>query len=118
MTNLTISPKNESIAEPIVDFMLTAFDQYGVPFGYFVENERYLKTVDCDHQGLNNQYKIKHGALMNAGPLFATDEIDNFYWIAESPARDEPQIIQFYMSLALPDRKFWVKRKVGQILVV
>ena len=58
ITNLTILPKNHSTAEPMVEFMLTAFDQYGVPFGHFIENQRYLKTVNCENQGLKKQYTL------------------------------------------------------------
>merc|ERR1711879_733451 len=41
IANITHQSNNETAEiEPIVEFVLTGFDQYGVVFGYFTENER------------------------------------------------------------------------------
>ena len=110
--NVSLVAKNESTAEPIIGFMMTAYDQYGFNFGRFVEDQKYLLSVSCETLGVTN----RHSALMNSGPLL-TKEI-NVQWVAESKFVDEPQRISFYLTLILPDNTVWMKKNVGKIQVV
>ena len=110
--NVSLAAKNESTAEPIIGFMMTAYDQYGFNFGRFVEDQKYLLSVSCETLGVTN----RHSALMNSGPLL-TKEI-NVQWVAESKFVDEPQRISFYLTLILPDNTVWMKKNVGKIQVV
>ena len=110
--NVSLAAKNESTAEPIIGFMMTAYDQYGFNFGRFVEDQKYLLSVSCETLGITN----RHSALMNSGPLL-TKEI-NVQWVAESKFVDEPQRINFYLTLILPDNTVWMKKNVGKIQVV
>ena len=110
--NVSLVAKNESTAEPIIGFMMTAYDQYGFNFGRFVEDQKYLLSVSCETLGVTN----RHSALMNSGPLL-TKEI-NVQWVAESKFVDEPQSINFYLTLILPDNTVWMKKSVGKIQVV
>ena len=110
--NVSLVAKNESTAEPIIGFMMTAYDQYGFNFGRFVEDQKYLLSVSCETLGVTN----RHSALMNSGPLL-TKEI-NVQWVAESKFVDEPQRISFYLTLILPDNTVWMKKSVGKIQVV
>ena len=110
--NVSLVAKNESTAEPIIGFMMTAYDQYGFNFGRFVEDQKYLLSVSCETLGVTN----RHSALMNSGPLL-TKEI-NVQWVAESKFVDEPQRINFYLTLILPDNTVWMKKNVGKIQVV
>ena len=110
--NVSLVAKNESTAEPIIGFMMTAYDQYGFNFGRFVEDQKYLLSVSCETLGVTN----RHSALMNSGPLL-TKEI-NVQWVAESKFVDEPQRISFYLTLILPGNTVWMKKNVGKIQVV
>ena len=110
--NVSLVAKNESTTEPIIGFMMTAYDQYGFNFGRFVEDQKYLLSVSCETLGVTN----RHSALMNSGPLL-TKEI-NVQWVAESKFVDEPQRISFYLTLILPDNTVWMKKSVGKIQVV
>ena len=60
--NVSLVAKNESTAEPIIGFMMTAYDQYGFNFGRFVEDQKYLLSVSCETLGITN----RHSALMNS----------------------------------------------------
>ena len=110
--NVSLVAKNESTTEPIIGFMMTAYDQYGFNFGRFVEDQKYLLSVSCETLGITN----RHSALMNSGPLL-TKEI-NVQWVAESKFVDEPQRINFYLTLILPGNTVWMKKSVGKIQVV
>ena len=110
--NVSLVAKNESTTEPIIGFMMTAYDQYGFNFGRFVEDQKYLLSVSCETLGITN----RHSALMNSGPLL-TREI-NVQWVAESKFVDEPQRINFYLTLILPGNTVWMKKSVGKIQVV
>ena len=110
--NVSLVAKNESTTEPIIGFMMTAYDQYGFNFGRFVEDQKYLLSVSCETLGITN----RHSALMNSGPLL-TKEI-NVQWVAESKFVDEPQRINFYLTLILPGNTVWMKKNVGKIQVV
>ena len=113
--NISLVAKNESTADPIMAFMLTAYDQYGINFGRFVEDQRYLLSVSCENLGpeaLTNPYS----ALMNAGPLVMKEF--NTQWVAESKVQDEPVRVYFYLTLILPEHVVWKKKHVATLHVV
>lgn len=112
IVNVSLVPKNVSTAEPIIGFMMTAYDQYGLNFGRFVEDQKYLLSVNCELSATVN----RNAALMQAGPLL-TKEV-HVQWIAESRLKDEPQRINFYLTLELPDNTVWMKKNVAKIQVV